>query len=240
MKRNIYILLMAFIAMASAVTAQAQTDRQHIRQGNKLYRQGAYDKAEVEYMKALSKNENNTQAIYNLGCAMMMQGKDSTAVVQFQQAGKAESNKIRRAQAYHNIGVVMQKHQQYPQAIEAYKEALRNNPADNETRYNLELCKRQQKQNQQDQNSGGGNDDKDQKKDDQKKDQKQQDQKNQKDQNKNQDQKEQQQNQPDQQQMSKENAQRLLDAAMQEEKRTQDRLQKAMQQPRRKILQKNW
>ena len=203
MRLNIRYILMVFMAMAFSVASQAQTDRQHVRQGNRLFRQGAYDKAEVEYMKALSKNENNTQATYNLGCSMMMQGKDSAAVVQFQQAGKAEPNKIRRAMAYHNIGVVMQQHQQYAQAIEAYKEALRNNPADNETRYNLELCKRQQKQNQQDQ-------------------------------------KDQQQDQSGQQQMSKENAQRLLDAAMQEEKRTQDRLQKAMQQPRRKILQKNW
>lgn len=239
MRLNIRYILMAFMAMAFSVASQAQTDRQHVRQGNRLFRQGAYDKAEVEYMKALSKNENNTQATYNLGCSMMMQGKDSVAVVQFQQAGKAESNKIRRAMAYHNIGVVMQQHQQYAQAIEAYKEALRNNPADNETRYNLELCKRQQKQNQQDQNSGGGEDKKDQNKDDQKKDQNKQ---NQKDQNKDKDQnqKDQQQDQSGQQQMSKENAQRLLDAAMQEEKRTQDRLQKAMQQPRRKILQKNW
>ncbi|MBR7065548.1 MAG: tetratricopeptide repeat protein [Prevotella sp.] len=239
MRLNIRYILMVFMAMAFSVASQAQTDRQHVRQGNRLFRQGAYDKAEVEYMKALSKNENNTQATYNLGCSMMMQGKDSAAVVQFQQAGKAEPNKIRRAMAYHNIGVVMQQHQQYAQAIEAYKEALRNNPADNETRYNLELCKRQQKQNQQDQNSGGGEDKKDQNKDDQKKDQNKQ---NQKDQNKDkdQDQKDQQQDQSGQQQMSKENAQRLLDAAMQEEKRTQDRLQKAMQQPRRKILQKNW
>jgi Ca-activated chloride channel family protein len=220
---------MVFMAMAFSVASQAQTDRQHVRQGNRLFRQGAYDKAEVEYMKALSKNENNTQATYNLGCSMMMQGKDSAAVVQFQQAGKAEPNKIRRAMAYHNIGVVMQQHQQYAQAIEAYKEALRNNPADDQTRYNLELCKKQQKQQQQNQQNQQQNQDK---KDQQKQDKKDQQKQDKKDQQKK--------DEEQKQQMSRENAEQLLNAAMEEEKNTQERMKKAQQQPQRRKLEKNW
>ena len=57
--------------------------------------------------------------------------------------------------AYHNMGVICQKHQMFSEAIEAYKESLRNNPSDNETRYNLELCRRQlknQKKNDKNQN----------------------------------------------------------------------------------------
>ena len=147
-----------------------------------------------------------------------------------------EQNKLRKAQAFHNIGVVMQTHRQYGEAIEAYKEALRNNPTDNETRYNLVLCKKQQQQEQQDQNKQNSNQDKKQnpnkdKNKDQNKDQ---------DQNKDNQDKQDREPQPQQQQMSQENAERLLDAAIQEEKRTQDKLQKAMQQPRRKSLQKNW
>ena len=140
----------------------AQTDRQHIRLGNKYFRSGAYEKADLEYQKAMSINENNTQAIYNHGCAAMQLGQDSIAVVQFQKAGQAETNKIRKAMAYHNIGVLFHNHQDYANAIEAYKEALRNNPHDDETRYNLELAKRQLKQNQdqnnQNQNKNGGQD----------------------------------------------------------------------------------
>ena len=221
----------------------AQTDRQHIRLGNKYFRSGAYEKADLEYQKAMSINENNTQAIYNHGCAAMQLGQDSIAVVQFQKAGQAETNKIRKAMAYHNIGVLFHNHQDYANAIEAYKEALRNNPHDDETRYNLELAKRQLKQNQdqnnqnQNQDKNGGQDnnkDKDKNKDNKKEDQ-----------NKNQEQKENQDNnkdkqQPQEQQISNDNAERLLDAAVQEEKRTKERLDKAMQQPRRKILQKNW
>ena len=221
----------------------AQTDRQHIRLGNKYFRSGAYEKADLEYQKAMSINENNTQAIYNHGCAAMQLGQDSIAVVQFQKAGQAETNKIRKAMAYHNIGVLFHNHQDYANAIEAYKEALRNNPHDDETRYNLELAKRQLKQNQdqnnqnQNQDKNGGQDnnkDKDKNKDNKKEDQnKNQEQKENHDKNKDK-------QQPQEQQISNDNAERLLDAAVQEEKRTKERLDKAMQQPRRKILQKNW
>ena len=235
-KTRLILILLAW--MAIAVTAQAQADRQHVRKGNQLFRKGDFANAALEYQKALSANENNTQAIYNLGVTALQQGNDSLAVEQFKTAGKMEPNKIRKAQAFHNIGVVMQMHRQYGEAIEAYKEALRNNPADNETRYNLVLCKRQQKQDQQDQqnqqNQQNQNDkDKNQ---DQDKDKKQN-----QDQNKDQqDQDKQDKQQQPQQQMSQDNAERLLDAAIQEEKRTQDKLQKAMQLPKRRSLQKNW
>lgn len=218
-------MLQLFIA-----TANAQADRQHIRQGNKLYRQEKYDKAEVEYQKALAANQRNPQAIYNLGCAMMMQQKDSAAIVQFENAGKLETDKRRKSMAFHNMGWICQKHQMYGEAIEAYKESLRNNPEDNETRYNLALCQRQQKKNQQNQ-GGGGKDDK--KQDDE------QDKKDKKDQNQQQDQQKQQQP-PPKDQMSKENAEQLLNAAMQEEKATQQRMKKSMQHPNRRRLQKNW
>ena len=131
-----------------------------------------------------------------------------------------------------NIGVIMQTHQDYGQAIEAYKEALRNNPKDNETRYNLALCQRQKKDNK----GGGGQNQQNQDKQDQNKDK----QKDQQDKKQDQQQNQQQQQQPRNNQMSKENAERLLDAAVQQEKNTQQRLQKAMQQSPRRSLDKNW
>ena len=72
----------------------------------------------------------------------MMQQKDSMAMIQFENASKLETNKMRRARSYHNMGVVMQQHQQYAQAIGCYENALRCNPQDNATRYNLALCKK--------------------------------------------------------------------------------------------------
>ena len=73
----------------------------------------------------------------------MAQQKDSSAVVQFENASKIETNPKRKAMAFHNIGVICQKKQLFSEAIEEYTASLRNNPSDNETRYNLELCKRQ-------------------------------------------------------------------------------------------------
>ena len=220
------------LLMLSFQTVSGQSDRQFIRNGNKLYRQQDYAKAEVEYSKAIAANASNTTAIYNLGCALQMQQKDSAAVVQYEKAGKAETSKRRKSMAYHNIGVICQKNQLFQEAIEAYKESLRNNPGDNETRYNLELCKRQLKK----QNQNGGaqkNEDKNKDKDKQDKQQKQ-------DKNKQNQQQQQQQQQNKQQQMSKENAEQLLNAAMQEEKATQKRMKQKMQQPQRRSLNNNW
>lgn len=210
----------------ASVLVQAQADRQFIREGNKLYRMKQYAQAEILYRKAVASNASNPQAVYNLGCALMMQQKDSAAVAQYEKAAKMETNKLRLAKAYHNIGVVCQNHQMYGEAIQAYQQALRNNPSDNETRYNLALCKKKNKQK---------NDDKKQNQDkqDKKEQQDKKDQQQQKDKDK------QQQQAPDQQ-MSKENAEQLLNAAIQNEKSTQQRMKKAMQQPKRRTSEKNW
>ena len=125
----------------------AQSDRQYIRSGNNFYRQENHSKAEIEFRKALNKKPQNPQALYNLGCALLQQKKDSLAILQLQYAGKLETSKIRKAMIFHNIGVICQRHHLFGEAIEAYKESLRNNPLDNETRYNLVLCMRQRKPN---------------------------------------------------------------------------------------------
>ena len=140
-----YIIVIMICLVAGNEAAFAQSDRISVRMGNKYYRQQNFDKAEVEYRKALGKNPRNTQAMYNLGCALLQQQKDSAAIVQLENAGKAETSAKRKAMAYHNIGVICQSHQMYGEAIQAYQESLRNNPDDNETRYNLALCKHLQK-----------------------------------------------------------------------------------------------
>ena len=222
----------AVVLVLAAMSASAQTDRQYIRQGNKLFRSGDYPNAEVSYRKAIEKNPKNPQAVFNLGNALMAQKKDSAAVMQYESATKLETNPLRKAKAYHNVGVICQSHKMYGEAIEAYKSALRLNPNDDETRYNLVLCKHQQKkqqQNQQNQNQqGNDNQKKDDKKDQQNKDQQQ---------DKQDDKKQQEQPKP---QMSKDNAEQLLNAAIQNEKQTQDKLKKAQQQPQRRSTQKNW
>lgn len=225
--------LLLIILLGLSINSFAQTDRQFVRDGNRLYHKKAFDKAEIMYRKAVSKNPSNSQAVYNLGCALMMQNKDSAAVVQYQNAAKIEKNKQRLALVYHNIGVICQNHRMYGEAIKAYEQSLRNNPKDNETRYNLALCKKLQKKQGNKNNKQNKKQNKDNKNNKDGKD-KQNEKEKDKDKNK------EKQSKPKEEQMSKDNAEQLLNAAMQSEKATQQRMKKALQKPSSRRLQKNW
>ena len=229
MKVKGYILCMCLALTAVAGYGQ-KTDRDYLRSGNKLYKDSLFVKAEVDYRKALELNPKSADAMYNLGNALMMQEKAKEAMEQFDAASRLEKDKKKLAQIYHNMGVILQSSKQLPQCIEAYKQSLRNNPKDNETRYNLALAQKQLKDQQ--------NQDQQQNKQDQKQDDKQQN-KDQQDQNKKEQQQNPQQQQQNQNQMSKENAQQLLNAVMQDEKNVQDKVKKQIQVQGRK-LEKDW
>lgn len=246
------LCLLLGLLLVSTVAALAQNDRTFIRQGNRQYRARKWTAAEVQYRKAIARNANNPQAVYNLGCALMMQQKDSLAMQQFAKSADLQTtNKIRRAKSFHNMGVIMQNHQEFAKAIECYKMALRNNPQDNETRYNLALCQHQLKnqKNQQNQNKNKSGNDKNNKDKQNKKNKDQNnDQNKNKDQNKDQNKQKNNQNKdknnqsqkPEQDKMSRDNAEQLLNAAVQQEKATKQKMQKAMSQPRRRQYDKNW
>lgn len=231
MLQKLYIV--AAFALAAGTTYGQKTVRDYLRNGNKLYQDSLFVKAEVDYRKALEQDPNSTDAMYNLGNSLLMQQKAKEAMEQFEAASRIEKDKSKLAQIYHNMGVILQSSKQYPQCIEAYKQALRNNPKDDETRYNLalaqKLLKDQQQQQDQQQNQ--------EQKQDQKQDDKQQNKEQQDQQNKNQQQNQQQQQNKDQ--MSKENAEQLLNAVMQDEKNVQDKVKKGIQVQGRK-LEKDW
>lgn len=218
MSRKKYVML-GLMFVSVAVYGQ-KTERDYLRSGNKLYKDSTFVKAEVDYRKALELEPKSTDAMYNLGNSLLMQQKAKEAMEQYEAASRIEKDKNKLAQIYHNMGVILQSSKQLPQCIEAYKQALRNNPKDDETRYNLALAQKQLKDQQQ-QNQ---NQDKDQKQD-QKQDDKQQN-KDQQDQDKKDQQQNNQQQQQNQNQMSKENAEQLLKAAMQDEKNVQDKVKK--------------
>ena len=234
MLQKIYIISLLLLGGIVSVHAQQKTDRDYLRSGNKLYNDSLFIKAEVDYRKALDINPKSTDAMFNLGNALLMQQKVKEAMEQYESVSKVEKDKSKLAEIYHNMGVILQSAKQYPQCIEAYKESLRNNPKDDETRYNLALAQKMLKDQQQNQQ----NQDQQQQQQEQKEDKQ--------DQNKNQqeqDQKDQQQNQQQQQQnkneMSKENAQQLLNAVMQDEKNVQDKVKKQIQIQGKK-LDKDW
>jgi len=212
--------------------------RKLVRQGNRQYRADKRQEASVTYIKAFQTDSTYAPALYNYATSLFSeqwQQADTTAIKNqvpaLMRAAEMEENPMRKAQAYHNIGVLYQSAQDYGTAIEAYKQALRNNPNDDESRYNLAVCKKQQKDNPQ--NQQGQNQDQN---GEQEKQQQQEQQQQQQQEQQQQEQQEQQQEPP----MSKENAEQLLQAAMQQEKKTQDRLKDAQKQPQRRIIDKNW
>jgi len=228
------IALFILILTSLSLQAMGQSHRDYIRRGNRQYRDSIYDKAQVEYQKGFQKDSNCVQVLYNLGNALLRQGQPKEAMQNYEKASKLEHNPVRRHQIYHNMGVILQSQKQFAPAIQAYKEALRCNPNDNEARYNLVLCQHQLKNNPEQ----GGKDDQNGEKQD--KDQQKQQQQQQQQQQQKKDEKQQQQQQPKENEMSKENAAQMLNAAMQNERNTQDKVKKQLQQAQPRRLQKQW
>ena len=158
--------------------------------------------------------------MFNLGNTLAQQNKLQEAMEQYVAATKIEKDKDDLAQIYHNMGVIFQSQKDYAKAVEAYKQSLRNNPKDDETRYNLALAQKMLKDQQQDQQNQDQN----------QQQQKQDQQEDKKDQNKDQQQNKEQQQPPQPQkkdnEMSKENAEQLLNSVMQDEKDVQDKVKK--------------
>ena len=233
-----YILLLSIFAVTSVA---AQRDyRDYIRGGNKFYTDSLFEKSEVEYRKALEKDANGVDALYNLGNSLLFQQKAKDAMDNYQIAEKHLNEPAKLSQLHHNMGVIHQAGKDYAAAVEAYKQALRENPNDHETRYNLALAMHQLKNQLQQQNEQQENKEQEQEKQQEQQQQQQDKDKQKQEEQKEQEQQQQQQNQQEQQQqMSKENAEQLLQAAMQDEKDVQEKVKKMMQMRGRK-LEKDW
>ena len=243
------------VCSASVVMAQGGVKdmRRHVKKGNSLIHKGERDKAYEQYMKAYRLDSTNAMVNYNLATAMfpeewkiMKPDEKNDSMMQqllMRSADEhAQENPVRRSMAYHNLGVMHQiranqtgdeqaKYKQLQQAIEAYKQALRNNPHDDEARYNLVLCQKQlPKGGGQGQNDQNGDQQQEQKKEDQQQKQEQQ-----------QEQQLQQQEQQQQQEQNQEWIEQMLNAAEQREKQTRRRLDEQKQQPgKRRTNEKNW
>lgn len=227
------------MAAMSFSVLHAQNDRDYVRRGNRLLRdsvnrQKNSDKAIVQYKKAVEYNPSCAIAHYNMGNALLLDGKVQDAMKEYEQAARLERDSKRLSDVYHNMGVILQSAKQFDKAIECYKQSLRNDPDNDETRYNYVLCQRQLKNQQNDNNQ---NQDKNKDKD---KDQQQQQQQQQQDKQDKEKKKEQQQQQQQEQEMSRENAEQMLQAAMQREKDTQEKVRRQQQQSSRRQLLKQW
>ena len=238
MLRSKYILFTIFLLSVASVSAQ-KAERDYIRKGNRLFNDSVFVDAEVNYRKALEVNPKSTVSMYNLGNTLSQQQKFQDAMEQYVAAGKIEKDKMKLAYIYHNMGVLFQAGKDYAKAVEAYKMSLRNNPADDETRYNLALAQKMLKDQQQNQDQN-----QDQNKDQQQKQDQQQDKNKDKQNDQKQDEKKDQQQPPKSEkkdnQMSKENAEQLLNSVMQDEKDVQDKVKKQQKVLQGGRLEKDW
>lgn len=255
--KNTALLMFALLLTLSSCTGDSFRD--HVRRGNRNY-EWATDtlnqdstylyEACTEYERAISRDSMIALAHYNAGNAYLLTSKDSTAFHEYMVADSLESDFTRQAHIHRNIGVLLQnealnapdslKYTLLNGAVENYKSSLRYDPKNDETRYNLALCQWQLKKNQQDQQNGGGGegqDNSDQKDDQQQKQDQQQ---------------QQQQNQEQQQQQQQQNlaSEQMIQAAMQRERETQNRMNQYDRAKRQeeenqqnalpRKLQKNW
>ena len=219
-------------SIATPMTAQTATYRL-MHQGNALFRAGQYDRAEKYYLLVLKSQPHNSRAHFNLADTYLAKGNPDAADSLYNIVTQSEKNKQVRSMAWHNRGYICQtaalhdaqKQQQLlRQAIEHYKQALRLNPNDNDTRYNLALCQRQLKK---------GNSQSQQQQQEQ-----QQKQENQPDNDKQKQQQSQSQTNNPRQDDDRQQTEQYLNLARQAERRALEKL-KSMQ-PRQKSLDKNW
>ncbi|MFT3825844.1 MAG: tetratricopeptide repeat protein [Chitinophagaceae bacterium] len=131
--RNYFIIF--FLLVATAV--QAQQENKAIRNGNKLYRKGEYEKALPEYKKAVEQSPTNPIANYNLGNAEFRSGNFDGAE-QAYDASAGNADEVFRQRAYYNKGVALAKQKKLQESIDTWKAALRMNPRDEDVRFNLQ------------------------------------------------------------------------------------------------------
>jgi Ca-activated chloride channel homolog len=239
------ILLCLLLIISS--TMNGQTDKKYIRKGNREYEKNKFSESEISYRKAIDKNKQSPDAVFNVGDALYKQNKFEEAGKQFVENANQSDNKLKKSAGLYNLGNSMLKANKLQESIEAYKNSLKLRPDNKEAKYNLsyaqDLLKQQQQQQKQQQDKDKQDQNKDKNKKDQKKDQKDQKDKNkdqQNDQKKDQDQKQKQQQQPQNGEISKEDAQRLLNSLDNDEKNVQEKVKLAKANKAKIRTVKNW
>ena len=276
MKKSVGKTFLLFMLMVSVSTfAQQQLKEQKkdfkaaqnfLSEAQQSLQKDEFPPAEADYRKAISLNPKSETAKYNLGTAYYGKDKNAEAMLRFKQAASTATEKSEKHKAFHNLGNTFMNEKKYSEAVEAYKNALRNNPNDDETRYNLALAKDMLEKNPPPPQDKDDKKDKDEKEEKDKNDQKDQgDDGDQKDQNDKGDEKDKkdgkdekddkkegnpdqpkdegdkpQQQQPVPGQLSPQQVKSLLEAMNNEEKKTQEKINAEKQKGTKVRTDKDW
>lgn len=240
MKRKLLIFALSVVLPVCAFCQQdysTKKERNYIREGNELFKEKRYAEAEAAFKKALQENGNSPIAKFNLATTYLKQvnlndttqnGLLSETQQLLKETASIADPKL-ASKAYYDLGNIFYNQKNYAQSIAMYKDALRRNPDDDQARQNLRLAQKQlQNQQNQQQNQDNKQDNKDQQKQNQ--DQNKEKNKNGQDLQKPDNQQQKQPQQPPKNGMSKENAEQILQTMQNEEKNTQDKVNKAKMQ----------
>ena len=253
-KKILYVFCSSFslILITLTLNSAAQSAAVLTKEGNKQYKSGKFNEAEISYRKSLAKEKNNTAAGFNLGNSLFKQRKPSESANQYNQVlGQPNLSDNQKSALYHNLGTSYLQDKKYEESINAFKQSLKLNPKDNDTRYNLAYAQsmlRQQQQQQQSKNDKN-QDKKDKQQQDQQKNGQQQKDKDKQQQDQNKDSAQQQkedkgkedkgkQQKGSKQEISKEDAEKILQALNNDEKNLQKKMIK--KEGNRIPIDKNW
>ena len=228
MKYIVFVILLVVAGLDSF----SQKENTLLRQGNREFDKGEYKEAEKDYRKALELNKESVKGQFNLGTAVYKNNNFEEATKIYSNLAEKSSDKQIQSKVFHNLGNSYIQSKDYEKSILAYKNALMNDPKNVDTKYNLEyakmMLKKQQQQQQQDKDNKDKMDDK-------------KDQKDKKDQNQDQKQKNDQQKQPqDQKKISKDDAERMLEALKNDEKKTMQKVKKQKAKVQVIGIEKDW
>lgn len=232
MKNTLFIL-----SLLMCITSFAQNKKSFLRDGNELYTDSSYNDAEMQYRKSLEKDQDYFNASFNLADAVYKQERYEESSALFDALIDNAPTKNDLAKVYHNLGNSLTQEQKLEEAIEAYKNALRINPNDAETRHNLALSKKQKQEQEQQEEKKEEN--KEEKKD-QEKDKEGEDKQEQNKEQEKEDEKKENQPEDKKEEISKEDAEKMLEAIQQEEKELQEELQKKKVKGKRVKVLKDW
>lgn len=246
MKNNLLLLILLFFT----IDALAQHPNSLVRKGNASYTDTLYSKAEQKYREALMKDQNSYAASFNLADAIYKQEKFSESTSLFKALSEKTQNKIEKSESFHNLGNSLMKEQKIDEAIEAYKNALRNNPRDIDTKHNLAYAQRmknqQQKQEKEEEQDKDEEEKEEEKEKEEEEEEKQEEEKEEKknNQEQNENSEEQSKEEPkkpqDPNEMTEDEAEQILDALQQQEKELQEDLQKKKNKGVKLKILKDW
>ena len=225
---KIYFYLLIILIGVTNIT-EAQNKKSFLKEGNKLFSDSSYNASEIKYRKSLEKDQDYFSASYNLANSIYKQERFDESSSLYESLQDNARNNHELSQIYHNKGNSLMKQQKTDLAIKAYKDALRENPNDEDTRFNLAYAKKIKQKEEENKDKENKDEENKEEENKEKKDQEKKDEEN-----------KEQEKEEKKDQMSKEDAEKMLEALEQKEKELQEKLQKKKVKGKKIKILKDW